>query len=47
MLSNSLNVRERIHNKAFPEKCQLWVKMRNTRCEQMFSAFPPIPDIAQ
>src|SRR6266403_5556737 len=24
-----------------------WVKRRNTRCEQMFSALPPRPDIAQ
>jgi hypothetical protein len=24
-----------------------WVKKRNARCEQMFSAFPPIPDIAE
>src|SRR5260221_2425594 len=28
-------------------KCPSWVKRRNTRCEQMFSALPPRPDIAQ
>jgi hypothetical protein len=25
----------------------LWVKRRNTRCEQMFSALAPTTDIAQ
>ncbi len=35
---SSLNVCERVHNKAFPEKCLLWVKLRRTQYEHMFSA---------
>ena len=28
-------------------RCRIWVKRRNTRCEQMSSALAPTPDIAQ
>src|ERR1700730_15893784 len=29
----------------FLSRCPLWVQRRNTRCDQMFSALPPITDI--
>ena len=36
-----------VHHSKFGGQCLGWVKRRNTPGEQMFSALPPKPDIAQ